>query len=107
MDLTYTWNFVRFNVYNNLNSLDKVIYSIDWCLSASDGAGHGDQVYGSTSLSEPDVLSFTPFEQLTQPQVQTWVIESLGDQLADYQAILQNKIQAQITPTTQVLGQPW
>jgi hypothetical protein len=107
MHIVYVWEFLKFNVYNSTNSLENVVYSIEWCLSASDEAGHGAQTYGTTFFDTPDPLTFTPFEQLTQPQVEDWVISALGDQLAEYQQILQNNIQAQMQPVTSTLTKPW
>ena len=107
MDLTYTWEFLKFNVYNSANSLDKVVYSIDWCLTGTDNQGHGAQVYGTSYFDTPDPLTFTPFEQLTHPQVEGWVTAALGNILDDYKSIIQTQIQNQIEPTTSSLGQPW
>ena len=107
LNLIYTWDFARFNVRKGADGLTDVVYSIDWILSGHDGKGHGDQVAGSVNLPEPDPLTFTPFEQLTQSMVQEWVEFNLGDQLAEYKQILENKITEQITPKVDTLGKPW
>lgn len=107
MHIVYTWDFLKFNVYNSSGSLENVVYSIDWCLSASDEAGHGAQVYGTSYFDTPDSLTFTPFTQLTHPQVEEWVTNSLGDQLVEYKNILQKNIQDQIDPVSSTLSKPW
>lgn len=104
MSITYTWDFPRFSIYGS----EKVVYNVEWRLSATDGLGHGDQVFSSVELAAPDASTlFTPFEELTPEQVQEWVETALGDRVAEYKQLLEAKIQNQINPATDVVGQPW
>lgn len=105
--LTYTWEFPKFNVQPAVDSLTNVVYSIDWILYASDGRGHGEQVSGTLILPTPDPLTFTPFEYLTQPQVESWVIETMGSEFTNLKTLLQEKIEKQVQPFTTTLSKPW
>lgn len=108
MNITYTWDFLKFNAHTNLNGNEKVVFNIEFILNASDGNGHGAQVFGTVGLPEPTGNGpFTPFEQLTPEQVTTWVEDALGDTLLDYQRMLEAQIQRQVTPVTVELGKPW
>lgn len=106
--ITYTWEFGRFLAHPILNELSNVVYNVEFILSATDGDGHGAQVFGNVGLSEPDPLTFIPFHQLTQPAVEKMVTDALGETVVeDYKKNLENQILQQISPTTAQLARPW
>jgi hypothetical protein len=108
MTINYTWDFVKFNAHSTLNNMDNVVHSIDFILSGSDGLGHASQVFNTVGLSTPaDPADFIDFANLTPAQVETWVVEALGDTLNDYKAIIESQIQSQIAPVSLELRPPW
>jgi hypothetical protein len=106
--LTYTWEFGRFLAHPVLNELTNVVYNVEFILSVTDQDGHGAQYFGNVGLSEPDPLTFIPFNQLTQPTVEQMVTVALGnDAIADIKSNLENQIAQQIQPATAQLARPW
>lgn len=106
--ITYTWEFPRFAAHPTLNGLTNVVYNVEFILSASDGEGHGAQVFGSVGISDPDPEIYRPFNLLTQDTVQAWVESAMGEEvLADYYSNLENQITQQQSPSVVTLNKPW
>jgi hypothetical protein len=106
--ITYTWEFPRFAAHPTLNGLTNVVYNVEFILSASDGEGHGAQVFGSVGISDPDPEIYRPFNLLTQDTVQAWVESAMGEEiLADYYSNLENQIEQQRLPSVVTLNKPW
>lgn len=106
--ITYTWEFPRFAAHPTLNGLTNVVYNVEFILSASDGEGHGAQVFGSVGISDPDTETYRPFHLLTQDTVQAWVEAAMGEEtLADYYLNLENQITQQQLPVVVTLNKPW
>lgn len=107
MNITYSWDFPKFNVHTNLNGLNQVVYNVEWKLFATDGEGHGDYISGTVNIGEPNPNSFVPFQHLNLSLVAAWVESALGDQLADIKSVLENKIISYRAPATLSLARPW
>ena len=45
MTITYTWEFPRFSAHPALNGLNNVVYNVEFILTATDGNGHGAQIF--------------------------------------------------------------
>jgi hypothetical protein len=106
--ITYTWEFPRFLAHPTLNGMSNVVHNVEYILSATDGEGHGAQLFGNIGLSEPDSMEFREFNYLTQNLVQAWVESALGEEvLQDFKDNLENQIQQQIVPVTVTLNKPW
>ena len=103
---TYTWDFLKFNAHANLNGREKVIFNIEFILNATDGDGHGAQVFGTVGLGEPGE-EFIPFDQLTAERVTEMVESALGNDLLEYKSMLDRQIEQQITPAILSLSTPW
>jgi hypothetical protein len=106
--ITYTWEFPRFSTHPTLNGMSNVVHNVEFILTATDGEGHGAQVFGNIGLTEPDPVNFKSFNLLTQSVVEKWVEDSMGEEvLTDYKQNLANQIELQKTPETRVLPKPW
>lgn len=106
--ITYTWEFPRFQAHPELNGMTNVVYNVEYILSATDGLGHGAQLFGNIGISEPDPNTFRPFNYLTQSVVQEWIESSLGEEvLNDLKANLEEQIKQQATPPVVTLNKPW
>jgi NADH:ubiquinone oxidoreductase subunit F (NADH-binding) len=105
---TFTWEFPRFSAHPTLNGLPNVVYNVEFILSATDGEGHGAQVFGSVGVSEPDPETFKNFSSLTHDVVEVWVESAMGEEmLNDYKTGLESQIQQQKQPPVVVLNKPW
>jgi predicted Zn-dependent protease len=106
--ITYTWEFNRFHAHTMLNELSNVVYNVEYIITATDQDGHGQQYFGNVGLSEPDPLTFVPFHQLTQYQVEKMVTEALGEStVTDLKQMLASKVLEQISSVTATLPRPW
>ena len=107
MATTYTWGFPALGVVYDENGMMNVIQTVNWTLTATDG-DYTASCYGSVGLAAPSPATFTPYEDVTEAQVQAWTEEALGaEQVASYEASLASQIEAQKNPTGGNLPPPW
>lgn len=108
MAITYVWNFPTFRVKIEQGDLKDVVYLVDWTCTADNAEGVVMQSYGQALVPTPDPENFTPFEELTKEQVQTWVETALGPVFVEsMQAALAQGIELAIHPIEAVLPAPW
>lgn len=106
--IVYTWEFPRFKAHPELNGMKDVVYNVEYILSGTDGEGHGSQLFGNVGVTEPDPMTYIPFRLLTQPEVQRWVEDSLGEEQVDnLKEVIANQISNQANPQINVLDKPW
>jgi hypothetical protein len=105
---TFTWEFPRFSAHPTLNGMANVVYNVEFILSATDGEGHGAQVFGSIGVSEPDPETFKNFNSLTHDVVEGWIESAMGEKmLNEYKVGLVSQIDQQKQPPIVVLNKPW
>ena len=107
---TYTWMFEALEV--ELGPVDDhtdIVIRINWRLSATDTEGHNAQAFGTVSVAPwEEGEPWIPYEDLTEADVQGWVEEQLGDELAAMTARLDAQIEEQATPTHEThRTMPW
>jgi hypothetical protein len=108
MPIDYTWQVEALEVYPTYQTVTNAVYNVHWRLIADDGASHTASDYGSQRCGTIDVNNFTPFDNLTLSQVQSWLEEKLGaNQISVIKAQLNQQIANQITPPTASLPPPW
>ena len=95
---TFTWQIAQMD---RLTS-DGFVVTVHYNVNAVDGE-YNASTYGTTSYTQ-DSDTYTPYADLTQEQVVSWVQTSLGKDTVE--ANLQNQIDALKNPT-QVTGMPW
>jgi hypothetical protein len=72
------------------------------------GSTYNSRVYGTTGVMYHSGSNFTPYDQLTEPQVLGWTFESMGDaQKANYETAASNAIYTQIDPPVVSPPLPW
>ena len=104
----YAWTFPTLAAYPEYASQTDVVYTVHWVLTGTDGNGHDGSVYGTQSVTYEAGSPFTPYANLTEPQVQGWVTDAMGpDRVAELQANIDGQIQQQISPTSVNLPPPW
>lgn len=108
MAITTTWGVSQMNCYPELDGETDVVFQVHWTLTADDGEGHTNSVYGSVGVQLNPEEPFTPYADLTEEQVIGWVQSALGaEQVAEYEAGVTSMVQAQINPPVVTPPLPW
>ena len=102
---TYTWDFPQLDTAPTEDSLTDVIKTIHWRFSAvsdsetdADGNAVSVSAYGTVGAGEVDPDNFVAFDSVTKDWCKTKVLASLGKTEAEMQTILDDKVQAIVTP---------
>jgi hypothetical protein len=96
--MNYTWNVVQMDRFIS----DGFVVIVHYTVNAVDG-DYTASTYGTVSYTQTD-KSYTPYANLTQAIVVSWVQESLGKDTVE--AILTAQIESQKNPV-QETGLPW
>lgn len=107
MAVTYVWDLAPLDVRLAEDGMTNVVYNVNWRLIGTDG-DYSASVYGSVGVAAPSPDAFTPYEDLTEEQVQLWVTEGLGEEQIDaYKVGIANQIERQKNPIDASLQPPW
>lgn len=88
--------------------MTNVVTNVHWrfqCTKEQDGKTYFAEEYGCTFIGDPDPLSFTPFEELTQEQVVGWLDQTVP--VTAMTARLEENINLQINPVVKTLPPAW
>ena len=96
---TYLWTISQMD---RLTS-DNFVVTVHYNVSAVDGI-YQASTYGTVGYTEQPGETYTPYDELTQPQVVGWVQTSLGKDTVE--SSLQSQIDALKNPV-QESGLPW
>ena len=106
---TFTWKVANLD----RNVADGKVYTVHYTVNAlSDQVDPNSETGGFFSAGAYGSLGFdgdvtTPFENLTEEVVVSWVKEQFGaEKVAEIEAALQNQIDTKITPVS-AAGVPW
>lgn len=90
------------------NAGNDVVVDVYWCANESDGAKTAS-IHGGSTLTPIDPLSqnFVPFNELTEAEVQQWILAELGSDGAQKLQDQLNKILSSSTSQSVVAGIPW
>ena len=104
--ITYTWALNPLVVKLANDGLTNVVYLVNWRLTGAEDT-YSANVYGDVNVPAPEG-TFTPYNDLTEAQVQEWVESALGEeQVAAYKAAIAQQIELQKNPIDAVLPSPW
>ena len=92
---TYTWKINAVDCYTSKDGLEKVAYNVHWSFFATDGENNASMI-GVQSVGEPSPDNFTPFDQLTEEQVVSWITASMD--VEQMQANLDKQIEDLVAP---------
>jgi hypothetical protein len=107
MPATYTWSVIQMNAYPELDGKTDVVFTVHWTLTGTDGT-HTAGVYGSVGVTVDSDAPFTPYADLTQEQVISWVQSALGaEQVAAYEANVAKQIDDLADPPVVTPPLPW
>jgi hypothetical protein len=111
MAVSYFWTINPLEAYPTASGESDVVFTAHWQLHATeevDGTTYTAQSIGTQGLTYTSGSSFTPFEELTLPQVQGWVENAMGTGSVDnLKAGLAQNIANQINPPVVTLTSPW
>jgi hypothetical protein len=111
MNATITWRVGVMECYPTYDQNIDVVFTVHWdCLGEEtvSGSTYNGRVYGSTGVTFHSGSDFTPYEDLTQPQVLGWVWDAMGSgSKENYEAAVQSQINNLINPPVVTPPLPW
>jgi hypothetical protein len=105
MSISYTWTVENMSSQVQLDGYTDVVVQVAWSCTGADGT-YFATIPGLTRVTFAGTSDFTPYADLTEEQVLTWVWSSGVDQ-SSVQAQIDNQIELQINPPIVVLPLPW
>ena len=105
---SYSWDIPELECYPDYEGKNNVVYCIHWRRTATDGAGHLAEVYGSQPITVDITDGFVPVENLTKAVVEGWLETSLGEErINELTAILDNTLAEQVSPKMVSVTPAW
>jgi hypothetical protein len=113
---TITWKVTNLDCYPTYDAETDVVFTVHWdCLGnmtvatgSLSGSVYNSRLYGTTGVTYHSGSTFTPYNQLTEPQVLSWVFDSMGiQQKTSIEAGAANSIYTQIDPPVIQPPLPW
>lgn len=108
METTFQWVISQLNCAVESEGLPNVINEIHWRYNATQVDGEKTwfaDMYGSSSVGQPNPQNFIPYENVTYEEVCAWLEEILP--VDDMKASLEANIYNQQNPTEITLPLPW
>ena len=107
IDVTYIWKIAEIKAYPTLEDKTDVVCTVVWQLVATSG-NYGSQLQGSIDVPTQNINAFTPYEQLTEEQVLSWVQDTMGpEQVLNYEQGVLDELELMINPPIVNLPLPW
>ena len=111
MSATITWRVGVMECYPTYDQNTDVVFTVHWDCVGSEtvsGSTYNGRVYGSTGVTFHSGSDFTPYEDLTQPQVLGWVWDAMGSgSKENYESAVQSQINNLINPPIVTPPLPW
>jgi len=111
-----TWKVTNLDCYPKYHQEIDVVFTVHWdCLGnmtvatgSLSGSTYNSRLYGTTGVTYLSGSSFTPYQNLTQPQVLDWIFDVMGtSQKNSIEASAANSIYTQINPPVISPPLPW
>lgn len=107
MAAEYKWFITQLECYPKYEGYDDVVFNIHWRRQAVDNT-HISSVYGSQIVTLDPAAPFTPFADVTEAQVENWLVSALGNErIAELDDTLVKQLANQISPTSHQPPLPW
>lgn len=105
--ITRTWDIAQLQYFPQLDNHEKVIFVVNWILSASQD-GKTAQIADVTNLTLNPGGDFIPYDQLTKEKVLEWVQAEIGDfYIQQYYTEVDKKLQQMLQPQLVAEDLPW
>lgn len=92
MTNTHTWVIEQLECRSHHDGKKDVVFTIHWRRQAVNGRYMAD-AYGTEAVELDSAAPFTPYDNLTQAQVEGWLADAMG---AEHLAALDSALDAQI-----------
>lgn len=103
--ITYTWNINKMYTKPLLNGLTNVVHTIDWSYIGTDENNNTASIQVPMILPEPSEENFTPYNNITEEMVISWLESILN--IEDLQQGIIDKIELIKNPPIIELPFPW
>lgn len=104
---TYNWVISSLECYPEHEGHPEVVFTVHWRRQATDGT-HTADIYGTQGVTLAPDAPFTPYAELTQAQVEGWLVDAMGaERVAEMDANLDKQIENQINPPVVTPPLPW
>jgi hypothetical protein len=104
--MKYTWKIEDLDYLVSANGNSNVVYNIHWRLIANNN-GFESQKYGTQLITLSDSSTFTPYENLKESDVISWLETEFGQEKIDeMKKTLTEEVKAKETPAI-LSGVPW
>ena len=109
MSYNHIWNVTRLDTRINYANTENVVYQVHFsCTSNRDGSEKQVIQNHALTLDYANNASYIPFNELTEPQVLTWVFDILTPEgVIAVQTSGENQLEEFINPTTTTPQLPW
>ena len=99
MAINYEWRFEQIEC-STADDPPDCARIVHWRLNGVDADGVAASIYGTCNLGEPDPENYIAFDELTEAQVQAWVVAAIpeGQSEDDLKAVISAKIETQKNP---------
>lgn len=88
--ITYTWSFSALDTIPSVDGLTDVVRVVHWLLRGEDADGVSAEIFGTATMADPDPANFTPFAELTEPDILSWIAGTLD--VDEHKAIVAEQI---------------
>ena len=105
MSISYTWTVENMSSQVQLDGYTDVVVQVAWSCTGTDGT-YFATIPGLTRVTFGGGPDFTPYADLTEEQVLTWVWSSGVDQTS-VQTEIDTQIELQVNPPIVILPLPW
>ena len=75
---TFNWNISAVERAVSLDGLSDVIQTIHWRYRGTDENGVTAETYGATAVGEPNPQDFTPWDEVTEADVEGWLVSIMS-----------------------------
>jgi len=97
----------KLSYYSQYEGQQDVVFMVEWRREATDGT-HAVSVSGNQPINLNPDAPFTPYAELTQSQIISWLENAMGaDTLAAQIANLDKQLADKINPPVIVAPPPW
>lgn len=100
----FKWSITTMTVMPIINDLSNVVITVGWTYSLT-YLGFTKILYGALELDKPDPNSYTPYNELTEEEVISWLSAKLN--VDDFQQNLLNQVNQEFVPRPTILPIPW
>lgn len=96
---TFTYDIIQYNVHNQLDDNENVIYEILFSIHGvnDDDPTKEEKIHHTISLEAPDG-DFIPVDDLTKEIVLSWIQADASDEIIKTE--INDRIEAKVNPTT-------